>query len=146
MTAIVSFTIALLPFFDPIEADIKKYETTHFGNNDKETSDYLEVFAKDRVFRSLAWYCLTVGMSFRNPTLLHGLTKMAKAFATEPAGDPGVETSLRGIHHAITSWRPFVNGKQISKATVGNMAQAVVNMLLVEYARNDPAFDVSPIS
>ena len=47
MTAIVSFTIALLPFLDPIEADIKKYETIYFGNTDTETAAYIETFAKD---------------------------------------------------------------------------------------------------
>lgn len=142
-TAIVSFTVALLPFFDPIEVEIKKYESVTFGPNAAETTSYVDTFAKDRVFRSLAWYCLTVGMSFRTSTLSHGLTKMAETFAMEQTSDARIESTLRGIHHSIASWRPFVQGKQIPKETAVNMAQSVVNMLLVEYAREDVAFEVT---
>jgi hypothetical protein len=146
MTAIVSFTIALLPFFDPDPADIRKYESINIGMVTDDTPKYLAVLEKEKAFRSLAWYCLVVKMDFRTPTLSDGLKEMAKKFATEPSSSMGIETSMRGIFHAIESWRPFVKETQVSKETAEAMAQHVVNMLLVEYARTDTMFDVIPNS
>jgi hypothetical protein len=68
---------------------------------------------------------------------------MAETFATEQTPDSGIESTLRGIHHSIASWRPIVNGKQIAKDTAVTMAQNVVNMLLVDYAREDVNFEVT---
>ena len=75
--------------------------------------------------------------------MTEGLTKMAETFATEhTSGDLGVESSVRAIHHAVSNWRPFVQGKQVTKERATEMSQYVVNMLLVEYARDDMTFEV----
>lgn len=140
--AIVSFSIALLPFFDPISNDVGQYDKTIFSSAPIDTEHYLEVISKDRVFQALAWYTIAVGMAFRSEALATGLQTMAKSFVTDGYAASGTEISLRGIHTAIANWRPEVKGKRITKEKAEKMATNVVNMLVVEYAREDEKFEV----
>lgn len=140
---LLSFSIELLPFFDPISDDLGQYDKAVYSAAPTETQPYLKVISKDRVFQALAWYTIAVGMAFRSAALETGLRQMAHMFKTEQYSTLGTEISLRGIHHAIANWRPEVKGKCIAKDKAERMATDVVNILVVEYARQDDRFEVS---
>jgi hypothetical protein len=142
-TALVSFTIALLPFFDPKnETDIKAYEASVFGHSQKEIQDYLRPYSTSKIFQALAWYTFAIGMSYRSKTLKDELSKMASKFSTNQTKDDSVESSLRAIHTAIENWRPVIDKRQLKKDETRKMADDVIGLLLVEYAKKNPEFRV----
>jgi hypothetical protein len=139
--ALHSFAIALLPFFEPDKELVKRLESLSFSMTMADA--YVKGIEPHKFFGALAFYCLKVGFKFRDELDL-GLKELASKFE----GSSGIVTmvsdsGLNAIQIAIHKWLPNVGKTTVTATRAKMMAEDVINMMFVEYAReNDDGFKV----
>jgi hypothetical protein len=136
--ALYSFAIALLPFVVPDKAT-RALESMTFSP--MAPNIYAEGMESYKVFWALAFYCVEMGFKFRE-RLDEKLRKLARKFESfDGVLTPATDTGVGAIQTAIERWRPTTGTQTVTSERARKMAQDVVNMLFVEYAReSDPSF------
>lgn len=133
--ALHSFGISLLPFFNPDKDAIKALESLSF--NIVTPDKYVEGIGPYKIFWALAFYCDRLDFKFRDE-LGVGIKDMATQFEQSS----GIITSaddaaIDAIQTSIRKWQPNIGKGTITIERAKKMAEDVVNMMYVEYAREN---------
>ena len=136
--AIYSLGVSLLPFFHAT----KDFLNVSF-NHVSECEEYMASLKQFKVFGAIAYYVKALGFKFRSENVRAALECLAEEF--ERAEDPldlASDGRMQSIVHAIKNWTPVIKDRKLKKEVVEKWAEKVMDILTVEYAKEDADFKV----
>ena len=146
LTKYYSFCVAILPFFKPEIKDQKEYEA-FTCQSEEDTSDYLQLIKKEKVFSALAYFATAMGMRYK-PYLESTIKELSTDFAKLKGliGEHN-EAVFAPIIKTIVGWNLPSQGdeplKKIDRDAREALAKKLCNIIIVELAAlTDPVLRV----